>query len=166
MKRMSAGLLMFRRHRDGVEVLLVHPGGPVWKNKNLGSWSIPKGEQSEGEEPLDAARREFQEETGLQPDGECIYLDKIKQPSGKIVKIWALEGDCSPDEIRSNLFSMEWPPKSGRTQEFPEVDRAEWFSLEKAKTHILKGQAAFLDRLVEQIGVHPQENDDDPLVGP
>jgi predicted NUDIX family NTP pyrophosphohydrolase len=149
MKRVSsAGLLMFRRRHTGLEVLLVHPGGPFWRKKDLGAWSIAKGEYTEGETALEAAKREFEEETGIKPAGEFIPLDEIRQPSGKIITAWAFEGDCSPKEIRSNLFTMEWPPKSGKTQEFPEVDRAAWFSLEDARTRILKGQAGFLDRLI------------------
>jgi predicted NUDIX family NTP pyrophosphohydrolase len=152
MKRVSsAGLLMFRRRHSGLEVLLVHPGGPFWRKKDLGAWSIAKGEYTEGETALEAAKREFEEETGIKPAGEFIPLDEIRQPSGKIITAWAFEGDCSPKEIRSNLFTMEWPPKSGKTQEFPEVDRAAWFSPEDARTRILKGQAGFLDRLITRL---------------
>ena len=151
MKRVSAGLLMFRRRHSEVEVLLVHPGGPFWRKKDLGSWSIPKGEYTEGETALAAAKREFEEETGIQPAGEFMPLDEIKQPSGKIITAWAFEGDCSPSEIHSNHFSMEWPPKSGKTQEFPEIDRAAWFSLEDARSRILKGQIGFLDRLITRL---------------
>lgn len=142
---------MFRRRHSGLEVLLVHPGGPFWRKKDLGAWSIAKGEYTEGETALEAAKREFEEETGIKPAGEFIPLDEIRQPSGKIITAWAFEGDCSPKEIRSNLFTMEWPPKSGKTQEFPEVDRAAWFSLEDARTRILKGQAGFLDRLIARL---------------
>jgi predicted NUDIX family NTP pyrophosphohydrolase len=148
MKRVSAGLLMFRRSAGCVEFLLAHPGGPLWQNKDLGSWSIPKGEYSEGEEPLDAARREFEEETGMRPDGEFLPLGELKQPSGKVITAWAVEGDFAPEELRSNLFTMEWPPKSGATREFPEVDRAEWFPLDEARARIIKGQAEFLERFV------------------
>ncbi|MFZ0969610.1 MAG: NUDIX domain-containing protein [Candidatus Acidiferrales bacterium] len=151
MNRVSAGLLMFRRRRPELEVLLVHPGGPYWRKKDLGSWSIPKGEYAEGETALAAAMREFEEETGIKPSGEFVPLDDIRQPSGKIITAWAFEGDCSPAEIRSNLFSMEWPPKSGKTREFPEIDRASWFSLEDAKARILKGQVGFLDRLISRV---------------
>ncbi len=153
----SAGLLMFRRCGPKLEVLLAHPGGPFWKNKDLGSWSIPKGEYSADENALAAAKREFKEETGFKPDGEFLPLNQIKQPSGKVITAWAFEGDCSPAEIHSNVFSMEWPPKSGKTREFPEVDRADWFSLEEAKVHILKGQAGFLDRLAALIDQLPAE---------
>jgi predicted NUDIX family NTP pyrophosphohydrolase len=142
---------MFRRCHSKLEVLLVHPGGPYWRKKDLGSWSIPKGEYAEGETALAAAMREFEEETGIKPSGEFVPLDDIRQPSGKIITAWAFEGDCSPAEIRSNLFSMEWPPKSGKTREFPEIDRASWFSLEDAKARILKGQVGFLDRLISRV---------------
>jgi predicted NUDIX family NTP pyrophosphohydrolase len=146
MRRLSAGLLMFRRGKFGVEVFLVHPGGPLWRKKDLGGWSIPKGEVLPEEDALTAARREFEEETGIKPAGEFVSLGEIKQPSGKGVIAWAFEGDCTP-AIRSNTFSMEWPPKSGRAQEFPEVDRAEWFSLNDARDRIHRGQIGFLDEL-------------------
>jgi predicted NUDIX family NTP pyrophosphohydrolase len=151
MKRVSAGLLMFRRNATGVEVLLVHPGGPFWQKKDLGAWSIPKGEYTDGEAALAAAKREFEEETGMKPDGEFIPLNQITQPNGKVITAWAFEGDCIPVEIHSNVFSMEWPPKSGKMSEFPEVDRADWFTLEEARTRILKGQAGFLVRLATKI---------------
>ena len=149
--KLSAGLLVFRKRNDEVQVFLVHPGGPFWKQKDEGAWSIPKGEYAEGEEPLDAAKREFKEETGFAPDGEFIELGAIKQPSGKIITVWAFEGDYLPDKIRSNTFTMEWPPKSGQQQEFPEVDRADWFTLGDARKRILKGQTEFLDRLVSRL---------------
>jgi predicted NUDIX family NTP pyrophosphohydrolase len=147
----SAGLLPFREANTGLEVLLVHPGGPFWAKKDEGAWSIPKGEFADDENPLMAARREFEEETGIEPAGEFLPLGSIKQTGGKLVLAWALRFDCDPSSIRSNLFSMEWPPKSGKQQEFPEVDRAEWFGVESARGKILKGQAAFLDRLMEQL---------------
>lgn len=139
---------MFRRRNGHAEVFLVHPGGPFWRKKDAGTWSIPKGEYEEGQDPLAAAKREFEEETGIKPEGKFIALDEIKQPGGKVITAWAFEGDCSPREIRSNTFSMEWPPKSGHKQEFPEVDRANWFALDEAQKRIVKGQAGFLDRLV------------------
>jgi predicted NUDIX family NTP pyrophosphohydrolase len=148
MAKLSAGLLMFRRCDAETQVFLVHPGGPFWKKKDHGAWSIPKGEYEKGEDPLDAAKREFEEETGIKPEGEFIALDQVKQPSGKIIAAWAFEGDCSPKELRSNTFSMEWPPKSGHNQEFPEVDRADWFTLDDARKRIVKGQIGFLDRLM------------------
>jgi predicted NUDIX family NTP pyrophosphohydrolase len=149
--KLSAGLLMFRRLNDEIQVFLVHPGGPFWKKKEEGAWSIPKGEYVESEEPLDAAKREFLDETGFKPGGEFIELGAIKQPSGKRITVWAFEGDCSPDEMRSHTFTMEWPPKSGQQQEFPEVDRANWFTLGDARKRILKGQIEFLDRLVARL---------------
>lgn len=149
--KLSAGILMFRTRDAGLQVFLVHPGGPFWRNKDAGAWSIPKGEYTEGEDPLDAAKREFREETGFDAQGEFLPLGQIKQPSSKMITAFAVEGDCSPAAIRSNTFSIEWPPKSRRQQEFPEVDRAEWFSLEEARERIVKGQAGFLDRLVAKI---------------
>lgn len=149
----SAGLLMFRRSKGALEVFLVHPGGPFWQNKDLASWSIPKGEYLEDEEPFTAALREFEEETGMSAAGDFQPLGEVRQPGGKFVKAWAFEGDCDASAIRSNLFSMEWPPRSGKTQEFPEVDRAEWFPLEVARSKILKGQIPLLDRLA---ATHPK----------
>jgi predicted NUDIX family NTP pyrophosphohydrolase len=130
MTRRSAGLLMFRRSGAQVEVLLVHPGGPFWVRKDLASWSVPKGEYPEDEDPLSAAKREFAEEIGIVPKGDFIALGEIRQAGGKLVTAWAFEGECDSAAIQSNSFSMEWPKGSGRMQEFPEVDRAEWFSLE------------------------------------
>jgi predicted NUDIX family NTP pyrophosphohydrolase len=147
MRRWSAGVLMFRRRGRDLEVFLVHPGGPFWQKKEIGAWSIPKGEYLNGEDELAAAKREFEEETGIKPEGEFIPLGKVTQPGGKVVTAWALEGDCSTT-IRSNTFSLEWPPKSGQTQEFPEVDRANWFRLEEARVRIHKGQIEFLERLL------------------
>jgi predicted NUDIX family NTP pyrophosphohydrolase len=138
---------MFRRRSGDVEVFLVHPGGPFWRRKDIGAWSIPKGEVSGGEDFSAAARREFQEETGLVPEGPYISLGEVKQPGGKLVTAWAFERDCSPI-IQSNSFSMEWPPRSGRMQTFPEVDRAEWFPLNEARVRINPSQSAFLDRLM------------------
>jgi predicted NUDIX family NTP pyrophosphohydrolase len=149
MAKKSAGLLMFRRVSGDVEVFLVHPGGPFWARKDEGAWSIPKGEYAPGEDPLETAKREFQEETGFQASGEFIPLTSLKQPSGKVISAWALEGDCDAASIRSNTFSMEWPPRSGKQQEFPEVDRAGWFTIPAAKEKILKGQAPFLEELKE-----------------
>jgi predicted NUDIX family NTP pyrophosphohydrolase len=152
MAKLSAGLLMFRRQADAIEALLVHPGGPFWAKKDLGAWSIPKGEYTEDEDPLAAALREFQEETGIRPDGQFIPLGQIRQPGGKLVTAWAFAGDCDAAEIKSNLFSMEWPKGSGRMQQFPEVDRGEWFPLPDAQRKILKGQLGFLHRLAEHLG--------------
>lgn len=152
MAKNSAGLLMYRHRKGILQVFLVHPGGPYWAKKDLGSWSIPKGEFTPDEDPLEAARREFEEETGFPAAGHFRPLRPIRQPSGKMVHAWAFEGDCDPLAIKSNLFSMVWPPRSGKYQEFPEVDRAEWFTIETAKDKILKGQVGFLDELQGMVG--------------
>jgi len=153
MQKRSAGILFYRYRADRrLEVFLVHPGGPFWKNKDAGAWSLPKGEYEGGDDPFEAAKREFLEETGYPaPEGEYLSLSEIKQPSGKLVTAWAVEGDC-PEEIKSNTFSMEWPPKSGKMQDFPEVDRAGWFPLAEARNKILPGQVGFLERLTKHIG--------------
>jgi predicted NUDIX family NTP pyrophosphohydrolase len=143
--RQSAGILLYR---DGPEVLLVHPGGPFWAKKDAGVWSIPKGEYEDGEDALACALREFEEETGTRLDGRAaIALGEIVQRGGKRVSAWAVEGDLDAATVRSNTFVMEWPPRSGRQREFPEVDRAEWFSLERAREKINPAQAELLDRL-------------------
>jgi predicted NUDIX family NTP pyrophosphohydrolase len=147
MPKHSAGILLFPRRQSHLEVLLAHPGGPLWKNKDEGSWSIPKGEYGGDEDPLAAARREFQEETGIAISGDFIPLGEIRQRSGKIVTAWALERDLDPASVRGNTFSMVWPPRSGKLQEFPEIDRAEWFSLDTARRKIIPAQAELLDRL-------------------
>lgn len=147
MARKSAGLLLFRRKSAGLEVLLVHPGGPLWAKKDEGAWSIPKGEIDGGEDPLAAARREFEEELGSPISGEFIELAPIRQASGKVVHAWAIEGDFDPATLTGGSFSMEWPPRSGRHQHFPEVDRAEWFTIDNAKRKINKAQIALLDQL-------------------
>lgn len=152
MPKKSAGLLLFREVSGRLEVLLVHPGGPFWAKKDEGAWSIPKGEFEEDEHPLAAANREFEEETGFTPDGEKIPLEPLRQPGGKLVYAWAVKCDVDPAGLKSNTFSMEWPPKSGRYQEFPEIDRAVWFTIEEASRKILKGQAAFLVQLQQKIG--------------
>ena len=143
----SAGLLMYRRRDRAVEVLLVHPGGPFWAKKDDGYWSIPKGEYSPEEDPLEAAKREFEEETGFRAEGGLRELPEIRQKGGKTVKAWALEGDCNPEDLKSNTFKMEWPPHSGVIKDFPEVDRADWFPMETAKVKILKSQQPLLDHL-------------------
>ena len=148
MSKKSAGLLLFREVSGRLEVLLVHPGGPFWAKKDDGAWSIPKGEFEEDEDPLLAAKREFTEETGLAlSDGELIPLQTVRQPGGKLIYAWAMNQDLDPAGLRSNTFSMEWPPRSGRHAEFPEIDRAAWFTIETASHKILKGQAPFLERL-------------------
>lgn len=146
MPRKSAGLLLYRR-RDRLEVLLVHPGGPLWVKKDERAWSIPKGEIEDGEDPLAAARREFQEELGAQAVGEFTPLAPVRQSSGKLIWAWAVEGDFDPATLRSSTFSMEWPPRSGRRQEFPEVDRAAWLPIEIARVKINPGQIGLLDQL-------------------
>lgn len=151
MPKRSAGLLLFRLTGGEVEVFLVHPGGPYWAKKDQGAWSIPKGEIDEGEDPLAAARREFEEETGVWPEGEAIPLGTVRQPGGKLVTAFAVEGDLDADTIRSNTFTMEWPPRSGRMRSFPEVDRAGWFGREEAERKILKGQRAILDALWKMV---------------
>ena len=142
MAKTSAGILLYRHGREGLEVFLVHPGGPLWMHKDDGAWSIPKGEFEPGEEPLAAARREFTEETGFVAEGTFVPLTPVTQPSGKVVYAWAAQGDCDPAELRSNTFTFK-----GR--EFPEVDRAAWFSLAEARKKILRGQVGFLDELRE-----------------
>jgi predicted NUDIX family NTP pyrophosphohydrolase len=148
----SAGVLMYRRKSHVTEVFLVHPGGPFWVRRDSGSWSIPKGEYPPSEDPLDAARREFEEETGFRPEGDFVELPEIKQKGGKLVKAWALEGDLDPDNIKSNTFRTEWPPHSGNTREFPEIDRAAWFPIETAKVKILKSQEPLLGHLRKMLG--------------
>jgi predicted NUDIX family NTP pyrophosphohydrolase len=147
----SAGLLLYRKRRGGVEVFLVHPGGPFWAKKDNGAWSIPKGEFGDNEEPLEAAKREFQEETGFAAAGEFVSLDPVRQPSAKVVYAWAVRGDIDQTAIRSNTFSIELPKGSGKMREFPEVDRAQWFSLDEARRKILKGQVALLDQFERKI---------------
>jgi predicted NUDIX family NTP pyrophosphohydrolase len=143
----SAGILYYRRRAGRVEVLLAHPGGPFWAKKDAGAWTVPKGEFGEDEEPLAAARREFAEETGIEAEGEPIALTPVRQRGGKTVHAWAFEGDCDPAAIRSNTFTMEWPPRSGRQQAFPEIDRAAWFAIEEARGRILPAQQPLLDEL-------------------
>lgn len=165
MTKHSAGLLMYRFSGNDIEVFLVHPGGPFWAKKDVASWSIPKGEFSSNENSLEAARREFEEETGFPVDGKFTSLDMLKQPSGKIIHAWAFEGDCDSTKIKSNTFSMEWPPKSGKEQEFPEIDKAGWFNIETAKTKLHKGQVAFIDRLLKKLNIQPDRNDERQMKG-
>lgn len=146
-KSESAGILLWRVGAVGVEVLLVHPGGPFWSRKDLGAWSIPKGEIPAGDDALATAKRELAEETGAVASGELAPLGSVKQKSGKVVHAWAMRGDFDPSALRSNNFEMEWPPRSGRMQSFPEVDRAEWLDLDTARGKINPAQAAFLDRI-------------------
>jgi predicted NUDIX family NTP pyrophosphohydrolase len=148
MKNLSAGILLFRKTKDELEVFLVHPGGPLWAKRDAGAWSIPKGEYGNGDDPLQTAKREFEEETGVDVDGDFLPLGSVKQAGGKIVTAWALEARTDIHWIRSNTFDMEWPPRSGRMQKFPEVDKAEWFRVGEAKTKILASQTPFLIRLI------------------
>ena len=154
MSRSSAGILLFRERGGELEVLLVHPGGPLWAKKDDAAWSIPKGEPSDGEDALAAARREFEEETGFTCTDETIALTPVRMASGKLVRAWAVRGDADPALLRSNEFEMEWPPKSGHRRRFPEVDRAAWFSIAEAKVKILKGQVPLLDELLRLVSRH------------
>jgi predicted NUDIX family NTP pyrophosphohydrolase len=148
----SAGLLLFRRRAPGVEIFLVHPGGPFWARKDEGAWSIPKGLYEDDEDPLAAAQREFAEEVGTRIDGEFIPLGEFRLASGKRLIIWAIEGDIDATEVTSNSFEMEWPPHSGRRAQFPEVDRADWFGLDVARRKLTKGQVQILDAFASGIG--------------
>jgi predicted NUDIX family NTP pyrophosphohydrolase len=147
MPKTSAGLLLYKRENNILQVFLVHPGGPFFAKKDAGAWSLPKGEIDEGEDALAAARREFEEETGCRPEGDFLPLSHVTQKSGKIVRAWAVEGDCDAQAIQSNTFTLEWPPKSGRMREFPEVDKAGWFTIKEAKEKINPAQDALLDEL-------------------
>lgn len=151
MPKRSAGLLMYRKRDRGLEVLLAHPGGPFWANKDRGAWSIPKGEYGAGEDPLEAAKREFEEETGFAANGIWHELGQVRQAGGKIVSVWAFEGDCDPGNLISNRCQVEWPPRSGSLIDFPEVDRGAWFSLTEARERILKSQEPFLDALLRKL---------------
>jgi predicted NUDIX family NTP pyrophosphohydrolase len=152
--KQSAGLLMYRGSQPTIELLLVHPGGPFWAKKDLGAWSIPKGEYEDGEDPLAVAIREFTEELGARPISgptKCLNLGEIVQPSQKLITTFAIAGDFDPAHLKSNTFEMEWPPKSGRMQSFPEVDRAAWFAPDEARKKILPGQEPFIDRLLARL---------------
>ena len=151
-RRRSAGIVLHRTGDGGPEVLLVHPGGPFWAKKDLGVWSIPKGEYEPGEDPQACALREFEEETGTRLQApELVDLGAVVQKAGKEVTAWAARGDLDAESVRSNSFTMEWPPRSGRRQEFPEIDRAAWFSLDEARTKLVGAQVELLDRLVERM---------------
>ena len=152
MPKRSAGLLMYRVRDRNIEVFLVHPGGPFWENKDKGAWTIPKGQFFDDEEPLAAAKREFQEETSFVPDGEFVSLGTIRQLSGKLVEAWAFEGDCNPENLHSITCEVEWPPRSKRMLEVPEVDRGKWFTVDKAREAILSAQRPFLDSLCKSLG--------------
>jgi predicted NUDIX family NTP pyrophosphohydrolase len=149
----SAGILLYRQQPAGeLQVFLIHMGGPYWSHKDAGAWSIPKGEYGDEEQPLQAARREFEEETGAVLDGSFLPLESIRQRNGKQVTAWAVRGDFDPAQLRSNLFSLEWPPRSGKIQQFPEADRCDWFSLADARSRMISGQALLLDRLLARLG--------------
>lgn len=152
MAKTSAGLILYRMQSGQLEVLLVHPGGPFWSKKDEGAWFVPKGELNVGDEPLAGAKREFEEETGLKPEGEFLALGNVKQKSGKTIVAWAFEGDCDPSSIKSNTFSIEWPPKSGRQQEFPEIDRAGFFTVPQAKAKMHPVEYPLVLRLHELLG--------------
>ena len=151
MPKLSAGLLLYRETDGILEVLIGHPGGPFWARKDEGAWSIPKGELAEDEDPLQGALREFAEETGQHVTGKFIALDPLRQPGGKLIHAWAVEADFDPAQLRSNMFSMEWPPRSGRQASFPEIDRTAWFGLDEARSRILIGQVGFLDALAARL---------------
>jgi predicted NUDIX family NTP pyrophosphohydrolase len=155
MKKQSAGILLFRGSNADLEVFLVHPGGPFWANKDAGAWSIPKGEYLDDEDPLSAAKREFEEETSVSIDGDFIQLGTVKQAGGKVVTAWALSHDLDPAVLKSNVFTLEWPPRSGKIQGFPEVDSGSWFSLAVARQKIVKAQSEFLTRLLDQLEQQP-----------
>ena len=153
MAKRSAGILLYRIAGGAPEVLLVHPGGPYWARKDAGAWSIPKGEYEDGEDPQACALREFEEELGVElPPGQLAELGSVKQKGGKVVTAWATEGDLDAGAVSSNTFTMEWPPRSGRTEEFPEIDRAGWFEIGTAREKLVSAQTEFLDRLLERLG--------------
>ena len=164
--KQSAGILPYRFTDGRLEVFLVHPGGPFWAKKDKAAWSIPKGEYEKGEDPLAAARREVLEETGISLDGPLLDLGELRQPSRKVIRAWAVEHDCDPSKISSNTFTLEWPPKSGKQQEFPEIDRAEWFPIPVARIKLHTGQVGFIDKLLEALGLPdelaPEEEDEAP----
>ena len=151
MPQKSAGILLYRIQQDSIEVFLVHPGGPFWSKKDDGAWSIPKGEFNENEEPLAAAKREFEEETGIKISGDFIQLSPVKQKGGKMVYAWAVEGDIDPEKIKSNSFEMEWPPRSGKMKFFPEIDKAAWFQLGDAQKKIIEAQSVLIKELESKI---------------
>ena len=158
MPKRSAGLLMFRRRGPALEVLLAHPGGPFWARKDLGAWTIPKGEHDDSEDPLEAAKREFAEETGFAVREPFLPLGSARQASGKVVAAWAFESDCDPRTLASNTFEMEWPPKSARMAAFAEIDRAAWFTADEARAKLHKGQVVFLDALEKFLSRNPGSN--------
>ena len=163
MPKQSAGLILYRVQNEQIEVFLVHPGGPFWAKKEFGAWSIPKGEYTSEEDPLSAARREFQEETGFTAQGHFLDLGSIRQSSGKVVTAWALEGDCDPAKLQSNLCEVEWPPRSGRRMQIPEVDRGAWFSVSEAEERILVAQKPLLQRLASSVSAQTEQRSADQV---
>jgi predicted NUDIX family NTP pyrophosphohydrolase len=160
MPKRSAGLLAYRRVGKGIELFLGHPGGPFWAKKDDGAWSIPKGLCEGDEDPLAAAKREFREETGFVISGEAMPLGTFKQPSGKVIDVWIVEQDLDPDALHSNMFSMEWPPKSGRMTKFPEIDRAAWLRPDEALRKVTRGQRPIIEELLRKLGcVEPEKGD-------
>jgi predicted NUDIX family NTP pyrophosphohydrolase len=155
-RRTSAGILLFRRRELQLEVLLGHPGGPFWSKRDSGAWTIPKGELDPDEDPLTGAIREFEEETGYKPEGEFIELPSITQAGGKIVVAWAVQGDLDPSSVQSNTFPLEWPPRSGKVVQFPELDRAEWFLIAEARIRLLASQRPLLDSLLDALEATPR----------
>lgn len=151
MLKKSAGILLYRFHNNCTEILLVHPGGPYWAKKDAGAWSIPKGEFEENEDPLDAATREMEEETGVKVSGEFIELTLVKQKSGKLIYAWGIQGNFNPDEINSNMFEIEWPPGSGKKKSFPEIDKAAWFTVDEAMQKIVPGQKGLIEDLIRKL---------------
>lgn len=164
-KKLSAGILLYRRRNGPVEVFLVHPGGPYWAGKDGGAWSIPKGEYRKGEDPLATAQREFHEETGTRVTGSFRPLTPLTQPSGKVISAWAVEGDLDPETVRSNTFLLEWPPHSGKKQEFPEVDRGAWFDIPTAHLKLQSGQRGFLDQLRQLLNETGRPDQDGAVPG-
>jgi predicted NUDIX family NTP pyrophosphohydrolase len=158
MVKRSAGLLMYRRQQDEVEVFLVHPGGPYWASKDQGVWTIPKGEYEDDEEPFAAAKREFFEETGFTAQGEFLSLGEVRQKSGKLVTAWAFAGDCDPAQLQSNTCEIEWPPKSGKRLQIPEIDRGRWFTVDDARRYIRQELDELLLRLVRQLPASAARN--------
>lgn len=150
-QKKSAGILLYRFHNNSIELLLVHPGGPYWAKRDAGAWSIPKGEFDENEDPLDAAVREMEEETGAKVSGKFMELTPVKQKSGKLIYAWGIEGNFNPGEINSNSFEIEWPPKSGKKISFPEIDKAAWFKPDEAKKRIMEGQIPLIEEIVEKL---------------
>jgi len=157
-RKLSAGLLLYRYQRGILQVFLVHPGGPLWAKKDEGAWSIPKGQYHEGDDPLATAKREFHEETGSEVTGSFRALSPLRQPSGKVVSAWAVEGDIEAATVKSNTFSLEWPPRSGKMLECPEVDRGAWFDMPIARTKLQPGQRGFLDQLQQLLGIPQSKN--------